>query len=594
MKTEKFRIMKSKIYKMMCVACVATALSSCLDTIILPDDVTVGEDFWKKKSDVALMVNAAYQGMTTEGVIERLIVWGDYRSDEFVQTSLEGALPNDLAELAAASTQVKNRYTIWSEFYSVINKCNIVLEKAGGVLDEDPNYTEGDYLTDCSQMLALRSLCYFYLVRTFRDIPYVDGAYTESSQERVFVQFAPAEVLQRCIESLQEAESNAINATSYARSDWRRVGWFTRDGIRALLADIYLWRASVMHNADDYQRAIDYCNMVIQSKKDQHVVTGPSTGTSEYPLTTGTRYYEDLFVTQNAEESLFELQVSSNTAVCKYFFMSSNTAENYVNASSIFEYTATISGATSGNKVFAENDMRLYNGLYFSKSNQQQESYGIRKMVDTRNKRSNTADGSKNASGRAYGGWDQNYIIYRLSDVMLMKAEALVQLAVADTDGFSDEEKDANEAKLKEAFELVQYVNDRSLVSTDGDRLSWDNLVSMKRNGKEGLELLVLEERLRELCFEGKRWYDLLRYNYRHVDGVNYNVVMGDLGFDGLPANYEEMLKLTTRNHITQQSGLVAKMRNEGYLYLPLPESDVILCPGLKQNPVYGKTANTK
>ena len=52
--------MNTKIYKIMCVACTTALFSSCLDTVILPDDITVGEDFWKKKSDVAKMVNAAY------------------------------------------------------------------------------------------------------------------------------------------------------------------------------------------------------------------------------------------------------------------------------------------------------------------------------------------------------------------------------------------------------------------------------------------------------------------------------------------------------------------------------------------------------
>ena len=40
-------------------------LVSCLDTIILPDDKTVDEDFWKTKEDVASMVNGAYAAMTS-------------------------------------------------------------------------------------------------------------------------------------------------------------------------------------------------------------------------------------------------------------------------------------------------------------------------------------------------------------------------------------------------------------------------------------------------------------------------------------------------------------------------------------------------
>jgi len=38
----------------------AFTLASCVDTIILPDDKTVEEDFWKTQNDVEKMVNGAY------------------------------------------------------------------------------------------------------------------------------------------------------------------------------------------------------------------------------------------------------------------------------------------------------------------------------------------------------------------------------------------------------------------------------------------------------------------------------------------------------------------------------------------------------
>ena len=35
------------------------AMVSCVDTVLLPDDKTVDEDFWKTKDEVAQMVNGA-------------------------------------------------------------------------------------------------------------------------------------------------------------------------------------------------------------------------------------------------------------------------------------------------------------------------------------------------------------------------------------------------------------------------------------------------------------------------------------------------------------------------------------------------------
>ena len=586
--------MKSKIYSLIGVACAVTALSSCIDTVILPDDITVGEDFWKNKSDVALMVNSAYQGMTTEAVLERIFVWGDYRADELVTTDIENTTHDDLAELGTVSTQVTNRYTAWGAFYDVINRCNIVLAKAAEVMEEDPNYTEGDYQTDRSQMLALRSLCYFYLVRNFRDVPYVDEPFMDSSKERYFVQMTPAEVLQKCIESLEEAEGTSIIASSFGKSDWRRVGWFTRDAIRALLADVYLWRASVTKNADDYQKAVYYCDLVIDSKKSQHVAAAGSTTEMEYPLTDGASAYKNIFVDQNAEESIFELQVRSNRPVCTLFFkyQNNNSQMGYLKASSIFAETTSMLAAAKSSKVFSVNDIRLNTSIFSHASDD--ESFDVRKMVSDKASSGASAEG-KGSVGRTFGGFDQNFNVYRLSDVMLMKAEAMTMQAAADTTGFSDEAKTAWENHMKSAFALIQAVQQRSL-SVATDLLTWDNITEISTSKKvsvqEAMEQLVLEERLREFCFEGRRWYDLLRYNYRHIDGVRYDALMADQGLDNLPANYDLMLDMATRRDQTLQAGLKAKLRNEAYLYLPLPNSDVLLCPGLKQNPVYGSSGN--
>ena len=41
-------------------------LSACVDTIILPDDKTVEEDFWQTKKQVQSMVNGAYTAMASE------------------------------------------------------------------------------------------------------------------------------------------------------------------------------------------------------------------------------------------------------------------------------------------------------------------------------------------------------------------------------------------------------------------------------------------------------------------------------------------------------------------------------------------------
>ncbi len=573
------RVMKT--YISLIVASVL--MVSCVDTLILPDDKTVEEDFWKSKDQVQLMVNGAYQGMLSSDVISRLIVWGDLRSDEMVPAaSITSTLQEDLAEINLANTQTDNAYANWASIYAVINRCNLVLTKAERVLGEDPSYTDGDYLADCSQMLALRSLCYFYLVRNFRDVPYITTAYTESSQDRNIPQSAPEEVLRSCLTDLETAEKNAISASAY--TDWRRVGYFTRDAINALQADIYLWLGSVKHSASDYEQAVAYCDKVIASKKNQHIAGRGEIEEKEYWLETGKSAYYYLFVNKNAEESIFELQfdggTNKNDGISAYYnhYNGRDGTVPYLYASSIFGYGLEVF-STKNTKA----DWRGTTTTYSSPITVGDfNCLKIRKYVSS-NTGTNGTDPSKTTASEVttYTSTQlMNYIVYRLTDIMLMKAEALTALATDDTDA----------AHLRPAFELVKFVNSRSQ-ALESDSLKWNTYGA---EGIKSIEELVLSERLRELAFEGKRWYDLLRYNYRHVEGIDYTTILAAQGDNKAKfvANYTEMLNLMKRKLGSKGNAVAAKMSNEPKLYLPIPLSDINICPVLRQNPGYSSNDN--
>ena len=573
---------------------------SCVDTIILPEDMTVDEDFWKKKADVELMVNGAYASMIDDNIMSRLLVWGGLRSDELLpNTTLTGILMEDLRDINLANIQTDNQFLSWAKFYNVINSCNIVLERADEVMKEDPSYTQGDYLAHCSQMLALRSLCYFYLVRNFRDVPYSATAYMLSSQNPNIPQSAPTEVLQHCIDDLLTAEQNAVSASAF--TDWRKVGYFTRDAIQALLADIYLWRASVMHSAADYEQAIAYCDKVIASKQSQHRMTGGENEVKDYWLSEGRQAFRDLFVYQNAEESILEMQINTNSrkqALCQYYNrINSGNASPYLYASNIFKFGAE-------GQVFTEpvtTDWRgLMNTYNTDKSVGDFTGLEIRKYVsDSRNIYNSTAT-TIEAKTRAYNstGYHQNYIVYRLTDVMLMKAEALTGLAQlsapaasesADAAETATTDAEATLSQLHEAFNLVRIVNARSL-ENQSDSLRWVT----KYQTVDAMENLVLNERLRELCFEGKRWYDLLRYNYRHVQGVDYTTTLASQQENGAAFvdNYEGMLNLMKRKLSSKGDAVASKMTTEPRLYLPVSQTDIKICPVLKQMPTYSSDEN--
>ena len=478
---------KAKIYaKMVSLSFIifhlsfSIVLTSCVDTIILPNDKTVEEDFWKTKSDVKLMVNGAYSSMLSENVIARLIVWGSLRSEELIPAStLSGTIPEDLTEISLANTQEDNTFADWSAFYSTINDCNLVLSDAAKVMEEDPSYTEGDYLSDCSQMLALRSLCYFYLVRNFRDVPYIDQAFKNSSQDRNIPQMTPDSVLQHCISDLETARKNAISPLAF--NNWKRVGYMTSDAIDALLADIYLWRGSINHDMADYQKAVEYCDKVIESKKDQHTLAGNDNSTQAYPLEEGRRTFLTLYQLKNAEESIFELQfdnsVNTNGGVGHYLCSNNGRIDGvpYLYASSIFGFRESV--YTTGTY---SNDWRGLHNTYSTLVNVGElTGLNVRKYITASTTIYNSIPQQMPAEQRSYTeASDKNFIIYRLSDVMLMKAEALTAMA-AHT--FAQNQAHAAEGEavqedietLQQAFELVEAVNTRSRETTI-DVIKWN------------------------------------------------------------------------------------------------------------------------
>lgn len=613
-------------------------LVSCIDTVILPDDKTVEEDFWQTKNDVTLMVNGAYSKMATSGLQQRLVVWTS-RSDEL---NLNSSLNNrDLNQIYSANIQTTNSYANWSDLYAVINACNLVIAKSEEVMDIDPNYMEGDHLNNVAQMKALRSLCYFYLVRVFRDVPLILEPYKNSSQEMNVPQVAPSVVIDQIIADLEEVKNNALSTQAIPVADWTRCGYFTRDGIYALLADVYLWKASIYGDEYCYDKVIEYSNIIRRNR--ENAPSNPNSFGAQtldddgWGLSPASSYYNQLFSENgNGQESLFELQFTNNEGLCVVY----NRINNNANAQPQFYASKPYAKVGTGraNYVFDNTSHYIYDVRGFESvydfNGAAEEGFFIRKHVGMNGL---TFMGQNPASAirgnRAFNPYNQNWVVYRATDVMLMKAEALVQKAliqakaqaglveqlatvstVKDSLALADQLFQINQTISRynvEAVRQVQIVNTRAIHSTDEstkspidstkyavssvpfDSIDVAGYVNRQVSAfnsfaatASDLELLVMDERARELCFEGKRWFDMLRYNYRHVDGVNYGVILAHQG--DYVKNYDEMLNLIARKYTSGGGkGVTAKMPTEPYLYMPIIESEMEVNNALEQNPVY-------
>ena len=537
--------------------------------MILPENKTLDEDFWQKKSQVESVVAAAYAQLRDGGTAatspsfqRNIIVWSDFRSDELMVSSdfkSINTITTGLSEIYSMNLTPTNIFTQWYPLYSCINYCNLVLERGEGVMKIDPDYTIGDWEANKAQVTALKALCYFYLVRVFRDVPVTPHAYLNSSDDLQIPQTAPAKVLQMCIDDLESVVDGAPLNNAYG--DARDRGYFNKDGIHALLADIYLWRASVNKSAEDYQKCVEYCDKMFAEKKKAHTFKPYEKDKTEkdFYLSDYTNYYNDIWGEngQNAEESIFEIQYKennvTNTALSNmyYGYSSFTSGFGYVKTTNIYgDYSASGSTANIFKNLV---DQRIFDFCFGA--NAGTEQHAIRKFVAKQKSPEATAS-TFNIDRRDF---TQNWIIYRLTDIMLMKAEALVQLQ-----------------QPEQAFDLVKFVNDRALTNVSG-ALKYSTY-------QDKMEQLVLMERARELCFEGKRWFDLMRYNYRHIDGTDYTKLMSEIS--SFPANSDAFYEIALSKY-TAVSAMKAKMPTEPYLYMPINDEEVKINTALVQNPAF-------
>ena len=499
---------------------------SCSDFLdIEPRNLVILEQFWNEKTDVDNTVAGCYEGLQSTSAVARMMAWGEYRSDNVIVG--EKAEQDDLHmfKFLNANIDPSNVYTDWSPFYTVINRCNTVMLYAPEVQKKDPSFGESDLRATIAEVSALRDLCYFYLIRTFKNVPLVMEAYTDDDQEMQLPALDFDVVLDSLINDLENVKNDAVRRYPTDGSKrYYQTGRITRDAIYAMLCEMYLWK-------QDYQKCIDYADLIIESKRktaeedEGTLYSDMNKYFNGYPLihnwTTKTDEYgnafTEIFGKGNSDESIFELTYMNNDN------MLANGAVNlyygYFDGSSTYNRVSPsqyIANDVENNlyKVFGKNDARSIESLYSSKI--------IRKYVESLYEYKVNSQGkveeytfSRYSKDKNHSNW----IIYRLTDIMLLKAEALVQLAASDDD-----------EKLQEAFELVQVVNKRSLMKNP-DRISDSDLLTFPTsNSKTNMEEMIIKERQRELIFEGKRWFDLVRRSMRDGDNEYLAQQVGNKG----------------------------------------------------------------
>ena len=562
------------IYKTAALAlplCIAGGLSSCSDFLeIMPLNEVVLENYWTEKADVTSELFSCYESLESSESMLRMGVWGELRSDNVIP-GRSGSY--DISEMLKENILPTSSLVKWDVMYQTINRCNTLCEFAPKVQKLDPNYPLAEMNANVAEATFIRDLCYFYLLRTFRDVPIT---FEPSLDDQRDFQIPPTKFedgLDMLIADLKKVEDLAVNRyvedtkeSNYTLSTtaYENSSRVTRLAIYSLLADLNLWRGN-------YSEVVKYADLVIAYKqkqyKDMKLYLGNINDMYEFnsiPLildkpegsSTCGNMSTEIFGDKNSFESIFELyfktnQRVSNSYVGDYYGTSSQRQGIYMCPSN---YRKDV--AEGKNVLFDKRDGRAYgsviisnNNYYISKYVASSVSFDNQNITDEKSAKVNVQNRGNNFA---------NWIIYRLTDVMLMKAEALILMG---------------EENYEEAFNLINAVNCRARsikTPTAKEALQFTDYSTYSK-----LIELLFDERNRELMFEGKRWYDLVRISLRDKD--THTLV-------------SKVTSVEDKYRGSNSNAIKIKLSDPNIIFLPYYREELKLNPYLKQNSAYSDT----
>ncbi len=326
----------------------------------------------------------------------------------------------------------------WNHIVDFEKRCNKVINYVNEVPDLTPERKE-EMIGEAS---LLRALTRFQGVQTWGPIPMVDiyiSSINNQNLPEIYAALYPSrkpidEVYNAIIADCEVALAKAPTSTSSPTSKYRA----SKGAANALLAKVYATKPN-----PDWDKVIQYCDAVIAG------------GYTLMPT------YEQLFdnAHEGNAESIWEVngegQGSPINSWCTNVFLGNNWKKFNTPSHTISSALDTKRKAASIKKLpttFADPYWSTYTQFPFPW-----------KMRAT--------DGT------------QNFYIFRLADIILLKAEAL-----------------AHTGDLAGSMALVNQIRSRVLLPNVAPATSQDDAINK-----------VLKERFLELAFEGQRWFDLKR-----------------------------------------------------------------------------------
>lgn len=427
------------IIKLILVALIVF-MSSCEKFFEVPQrSILVLSNFWNSQSDAELGVAGIYN--TAQNVFETdYWRWGELRADNFVNNDRPGAnyyaiVSNHLTANTAGSD--------WSSLYTAIATANVAIKK----IPDIPDFANKNDLL--AQALTLRALLYFYAVRVWGDVPKITEPIEGLDQELNFSKSPVAEIYSDIILPDLERAENLITTVSSLNN-------ISLCSILALKAHVYMWPGS----HQDYKIARDAISQ-LEGYGYHHLETTPQNWINIFKGS------------ETSKEIVFSLawnylEDGGNGGIAQF---SSSTPEYLPSEALEQKWKASI---PSDFRILATAafDIEIVPGVempYLRILTKYCQRY------DDRNVQGNW--GNTN---------DRDIIFFRLSDMLLLKAEA--------------------ENNLNNPSGAIDLIN---RIRTARGLPLVDNTITDKIT----IRNMILNDRQFELMGEGQRYWDLVRNN---------------------------------------------------------------------------------
>lgn len=445
-----------KIFFILATALLVQAGTGCKKILEVDPQSSITEEvFFQNEGDFEPYVAGIYTVMRS---IANNVTYGTERGEELISASNSRFTVAWSHTLSAASGSIN-----YAEWYRGIGHCNLVLLKI-----KDFSFSSNPDLRKriVAETLALRAWFYFHLLRVIGDAPLMLDAVVDENIP-LLPRSPGAEVVKQIKEDLNNAlqEFSAIgqfSKTSYA-SKYR----FAYGSTLAMKADVCLWSAKVLNGGQtEFQQAVEAATEAMQ--------TG-LTLQSDFKNVVGVR-----------------ASTNSEVALAMYFHRDETPGGNYTK--NALAFLSLVQGATnleqipyavsSGNGQGAYQISPLSKSLFNNPSDKRIPYTWIVEMQATGPKISwiTKYPGTKYSDDRIP---DNDIILYRLADILLMRAEANAALN-----------------NTTAAIQDLDVVRQRA--GTGAYAGSTDKVV---------IEKEILNERGREFYFENKRWFDLVRFH---------------------------------------------------------------------------------